>query len=83
MSVHAGREYKPLEERVTEGCVRTTPEAMTGIENAIKNYGPLQSIIIQNNRESSNSNSVNVIQPGGSDQTYHLKEVIVTAKKHK
>jgi len=83
MSVHAGREYKPLEERVTEGCIRTTPEAMTGIDNAIKNFGPLQSILIQNNRESGNSNSVNNIKPGGTDQTFHLKEVTVTAKKQK
>jgi len=83
MSVHAGREYKTLLERITEGCIRTTPEAMIGIDNAIKNFGPLQSILVQNNRESGNSNSVNHIIPGGTDQTFHLKEVTVTAKKQK
>ena len=32
MAVHAGREYKDFEKRVTMGCVRTTPEAMNAID---------------------------------------------------
>jgi len=66
MAVHAGREYKEFENRFTMGCVRTTPEAMTAIDNAIENYGSLQSIVIQNNRKSDNSESVNSISPGST-----------------
>ena len=64
MSVHAGREDKNFEDRKTEGCVRTTPDGMKAIDNAIDEYGDLQNIIIQNNRESKNSSSVNAIKPG-------------------
>jgi hypothetical protein len=64
MAVHAGRGNKNFEERVTMGCVRTTPEAMQAIDKSIADYGNLQSIIIQNNRESKNSASVNAIKPG-------------------
>jgi hypothetical protein len=67
MAVHAGREYKDFEKRVTMGCVRTTPEAMNAIDKAIEQHGPLQNIIIQNNRESKNSASVNNITPGADE----------------
>ena len=63
MSVHAGRENKPFFSRRTEGCIRTTPEAMEAIDKAIKNKGPLQKIIIQNNRPSQYSEKVNGIKP--------------------
>jgi hypothetical protein len=56
MAVHAGRENKEFESRKTEGCIRTTPEAMKAIDNAIKKYGALQKIIVQNNRPKKNVN---------------------------
>ena len=63
MAVHAGREHKPFKSRKTEGCVRTTPEAMIKIADAISTYGPLTRIIIQNNRFSPNSESASKISP--------------------
>ena len=63
MGIHAGRENKDFGKRKTEGCIRTTPEAMIAIGEAIANYGPLQSITIQNNRPSSNSNIANALSP--------------------
>jgi hypothetical protein len=63
MAVHAGRENKEFEKRATMGCVRTTPEAMKAIDNAIKEYGPLQEIIIKNNRASDNTEKVKEINP--------------------
>lgn len=36
MGIHAGREHKPFEERNTEGCIRTTPEAMDRIKDIMK-----------------------------------------------
>jgi RHS repeat-associated protein len=63
MAVHAGREHKPFQDRKTEGCIRTTPEAMEAIANAISKYGSLKRIIIQNNRTSPNSKDVNKISP--------------------
>jgi len=67
MAVHAGREYKDFEKRVTMGCIRTTPEAMKAIDKSIDEYGPLQSIIIQNNKELKNSTFVNSIKPGSEE----------------
>jgi len=67
MAVHAGRDNKNLGSGSwTGGCVRTTPEAMTAIDGAIEDYGPLQSLIVQNNRKSDNSESVNSISPGSA-----------------
>ena len=63
MAIHAGREHKPFLKRVTLGCVRTTAEAMIAIDEAISKYGPLQKIIIQNNRQSDNSETANSIHP--------------------
>ena len=63
MAIHAGREHKPFLKRVTMGCVRTTPEAMIAIDEAISKYGPLQKIIIQNNRQSDNSEKARSIHP--------------------
>ena len=63
MAVHAGREHLSFLKRKTLGCVRTTPKAMKGIIKAIKEYGPLQKIIIQNNRTSLNSEKANSIAP--------------------
>ena len=63
MGIHAGREYLNLEDRITYGCIRTTPEAFEAITNAIANYGPLRSIIIRNNKSSSQSSDVNKINP--------------------
>ncbi|MBP5412818.1 MAG: RHS repeat-associated core domain-containing protein [Bacteroidales bacterium] len=63
MAVHAGREDRPFFNRKTEGCIRTTPEAMEAIDAAINKYGPLQNIIIQNNRHSLNSENANNIKP--------------------
>ncbi len=64
MAVHAGREDKDFEDRITDGCIRTTSQGMGAIDDAIRDYGPLQSIIVQNNRRSKTSNSVNNINPG-------------------
>ena len=66
MAVHAGRENKSFLDRKTLGCVRTTPEAMEAIGDAISKYGPLQRIIIQFNRTSTNSEEVNNISPQAS-----------------
>ena len=63
MAVHAGREHKDFPKRVTMGCVRTTPDAMEAIQDAINQYGPLQKIIIKNNRQSCNSSLVSSIVP--------------------
>ena len=63
MGIHAGREYLDFEDRVTMGCIRTTPEAFEAITTAIANYGPLRSIIIRNNESSSQSSVVNSIYP--------------------
>ena len=63
MAIHAGREYKPFLMRVTMGCLRTTPEAMEALYEAIQTYGPFKKVIIQNNRTSTNSEMVNKITP--------------------
>jgi len=63
MAVHAGRQYKKFLKRVTMGCWRTTPEGMEAIDAAIKKYGALTRIIVQNNRTSNNSEKVNKISP--------------------
>jgi len=63
MAIHAGRENKGFLSRVTNGCIRTTAEAMLAIDKAIADYGPLQRIIVQNNRQSSTSSQVNSIKP--------------------
>ena len=68
MAVHAGREHKAFQVRKTEGCIRTTPEAMEAIGNAISKYGSLKRIIIQNNRTSPNSVDVNKISPHSRQQ---------------
>ena len=44
--VHAGRKINLLIAE-NNGCIRTTPEAMEAINNAIQEYGSLQSIVIQ------------------------------------
>jgi RHS repeat-associated protein len=46
MGVHAGRENRPFENRLSEGCVRTTPECINAIQNAIDNFGDLSRIIL-------------------------------------
>ena len=67
MGIHAGRENKGNHPwdlgRYTKGCIRTTSDAMNAIDAAIKAYGPLVRIIIQNNRTSSQSSNVNSIEP--------------------
>lgn len=45
------------------GCIRTKPDAIEAINDAISQYGPLRSIIIRNNKTSSQSNIVNLINP--------------------
>ena len=64
MGVHAGRENKSFLNRKTMGCIRTTPEAMEAIANAISNYGDLTNIIVKDNRSSGNSMQTNRIIPG-------------------
>ncbi|HBL78306.1 MAG: hypothetical protein A2W90_16380 [Bacteroidetes bacterium GWF2_42_66] len=51
MAVHAGRENKDFDKRVTNGCVRTTPEGMKAIDKAVKEHGSLQTITIKNNKK--------------------------------
>ncbi len=63
MGVHAGREKKTFKDRITMGCIRTTASAMKAIMKAIKDYGALQKLIIQDNRQSENSDEVNRISP--------------------
>ncbi len=55
MAVHAGRENKPFLKRITNGCIRTTRQAMKAIDGAIQKYGSLQKIVIKNNKESKNT----------------------------
>ena len=64
MGVHAGRENQNwLTGRKTEGCIRVPPGGFEAIIAAIEIYGQLTRIIVQNNRLSSWSNSVNSISP--------------------
>ncbi len=55
MAIHAGRLHssngknKPLNTRVTNGCIRTTPEAMIAIDDAIAKYGRFKKLIVKNN----------------------------------
>jgi RHS repeat-associated protein len=64
MGVHAGRENKNwTTERKTEGCIRVKPGGFDEIGKRIVSYGPLQRIIVQNNRQSSDSPTVNLINP--------------------
>ena len=82
MGVHAGRENKPFNSRKTMGCIRTTPEAMEAINNAIQEYGSLQSIVIQNNRTSTNSQNTNSIFPGTMmEGIITLPEVIIKSTR--
>jgi hypothetical protein len=37
---------RPFEQRVTNGCIRTTPECMNAIQNAIDNFGDFSRIIV-------------------------------------
>ena len=76
MAVHAGREYKDFQKRVTMGCVRTTPEAMNAIQKAIDQYGPLQKIIIQNNRDSGNSAFANAIAPKFNNNIFRTNNLL-------
>lgn len=46
MGVHEGRDNKPFFDRVTNGCIRIESGGMEKIKNAIKQYGPLQMIIV-------------------------------------
>ena len=64
LGIHAGREANPnFYTRRTDGCIRTTPEAIEAINNAIAQYGPLRSIIVRNNKTSSKSSMMNDIKP--------------------
>ena len=67
MGVHAGRKNKGEHPwspgRYTEGCIRTTSDCMSAIDQAIEDYGPLQRIIVRNNRGSNQSSEVNFIHP--------------------
>ena len=72
MGIHARREFLDFEKRKTLGCIRTTPEAFEAITSAIANYGPLRSIIIRNNKSSSQSSVVNNINPQ-QRPTYNFK----------
>lgn len=47
MGVHAGREHLPFEQRVTLGCIRTTPEAMEYLQGVLSNGSVLTGIIVQ------------------------------------
>jgi RHS repeat-associated protein len=49
MAVHSGRLYKPFASRITMGCIRTTNDAMSAIDAAIKEYGSLTSITVEDN----------------------------------
>lgn len=64
--VHAGRDVNDVTvlTSFTNGCIRTTPEAVEAIINAISVYGPLTNIIVQNNRNSTKSDKANNIIPG-------------------
>ena len=63
MGVHAGREHKKFKERLTNGCIRTTAEAIKAMIKAIEDYGPMRTIYVQNNRPSPESAMVNAIKP--------------------
>ncbi|MFW6352167.1 MAG: RHS repeat domain-containing protein, partial [Bacteroidota bacterium] len=63
MGIHAGRENKSFKDRKTMGCIRTTAEGMKGIKKAIKDYGSLKKVIVQRNKQSTNSKKVNKIDP--------------------
>lgn len=72
MGVHAGRENQNWDtRRVTYGCIRIKPETFNDIKTGIKNKGGLTRIIVQNNRQSDNSETVNKVAPVHS--TKHIK----------
>jgi hypothetical protein len=56
------------------GLHKNNPEALSGIDKAIAENGSLQSITVQNNRESANSSTVNLINPSenGAARTFSL-----------
>ena len=49
MAIHSGRSYKAFLSRKTQGCIRTNSCALSAIDNAIKEYGPLTSITVEDN----------------------------------
>ena len=49
MGIHSGRGYKAFLTRRTKGCIRTTNCAIEAINEAIKEYGPLTSITVEDN----------------------------------
>ncbi len=66
MGIHAGRENQDWDTgRKTMGCIRVKPEGFDAIGDAIEQEGALTKIIVQNNRNSDNSETVNAIKPGG------------------
>jgi RHS repeat-associated protein len=65
MGIHAGRESSSWATgRWTHGCIRCKPEGFDAIIGAIATYGPLQRVIVTNNRQSTHSATVNSIVPG-------------------
>ena len=76
MGIHAGRESSSWENgRWTHGCIRVKPEGFTAIGSAIGKYGPLQRVMVTNNRQSANSATVNGITPGHMTDESDLKSL--------
>jgi hypothetical protein len=67
MGIHAGRENQSWDTgRKTLGCIRVKPEGFDDIGEAIEGNGSLTKLIVQNNKTSDNSTTVNAIKPGGT-----------------
>ena len=80
MGIHAGRNVDDVTvlNSFTMGCIRTTPEAMEGIIEAISMFGPLTNVIVQHNRKSSKSNEANKIK---HEKVIMLQTVNVTVSR--
>lgn len=64
MGIHAGRENKAFAQRKTLGCIRTTPEAIDAIQTSIDENGAFHTIVVRNNKSSSNSENAQKVNPG-------------------
>ena len=83
MAFHAGRGVtdESSQYSYTMGCIRVAPEAILSTIDAINEFGPLQKIVVQNNRQSTKSPEANSIRPGGNLPIYLLKPIKIEANR--
>jgi hypothetical protein len=65
MGIHAGRANQDwLTGRKTMGCIRVKAEGFDAIGEAIESNGSITKLIVQQNRNSDNSDVINKVSPG-------------------